>query len=80
MLFRRIDNPKENIGQPLGIKMGARLVVRQSTVKTASRGLGFSRLVKERQKPLLNFYFNTGSNITWQLFKLSSDIVFYYFS
>ena len=36
MLFRRIDNPNENIGQPLGIKMGARLVVRQSTVKTAT--------------------------------------------
>ena len=36
ILFRRIENPDENIGQPAGIKMDARLVVRQSTVKTAS--------------------------------------------
>ena len=36
MLFKRIENPNENFGQPVGIKMDARLVVRQSTVKTAS--------------------------------------------
>lgn len=36
MLFRRIENPDENVQKPTGIKMDARLVVRQSTVKTAS--------------------------------------------
>lgn len=36
MLFKRIENPNENFGQPVGIKMDARLVVRQSTVKTVS--------------------------------------------
>lgn len=36
MLFKRIENPNEKFGQPVGIKMDARLVVRQSTVKTAS--------------------------------------------
>ena len=36
MLFRRIENPDINIGQPVAVKMDARLVVRQSTVKTAS--------------------------------------------
>lgn len=32
MLFQRIENPDEKIVKPIGIKMDARLVVRQSTV------------------------------------------------
>ena len=36
MLFRRIENPDEENIKPIGIKMDAKLVVRQSTVSSAS--------------------------------------------